>query len=112
MARVAWETLEDIIPEGDELRSREKIQEARTELRKIMNQPERNYRRILRILPIVENALDLGQADALRFMVLHALGYPQLALLAIEDALQKKPADPDWTGLWLKILSEIDLEHR
>ncbi len=112
VASVAWETLEELDLGDEDPRD---LQEASLQFHELIDQPEsqRDYRQILRVLPRIEPALAEapGQANFLRAMAAFNLGYPGLALLAIEDALREKTDDPDFLFFRLILLQRSDQDR-
>jgi tetratricopeptide (TPR) repeat protein len=110
VARVAWETTEHILDDAD-LCGTQKALSAHAELKALMGRLDRDHRRVLALLPLVERRLPPGTGDYMRSRVAQAFGYPELALLAIDDALAKGPDDPSFTRQRLHILESLDLER-
>jgi tetratricopeptide (TPR) repeat protein len=55
--------------------------------------------------------LDPGRGDYFRSRAAEAFGYPELALLAIEDALEKAPGKPAFVHQRLELLKTLDLDR-
>jgi tetratricopeptide (TPR) repeat protein len=107
VAQVAWETAEEIV-HGDVLAK--DVDEALRECRAAMQGPQQDYKRLLRWLPLAERGMPPGKGDYYRSRAAQAFGYPRLALLAIEDALEKAPRLPAFLHQQLDLLKRIDLD--
>jgi len=110
LARPAWETLEDIAAAGQ--MNPAELQAGVARLRELLEAPEKDYKRILRLLPVAERVLpNKGFAAYQRSRAMHAFGYPGLALAAVEDALGLEPNHPGFLHHKLQLLSELDLDR-
>ena len=110
VARVAWETVEHV-PTTDELADSEQIARSFRELQSLMSRPERDHRRVLAVLPLAERRLPRGAGDYYRARVAQAFGYPELALVAMETALEQSPADARFVHQRLDLLKSVDLQR-
>ena len=109
VARVSWETAEDVVPTDSILEPAE-VSRALRELKTVIQDPDRDYRRVLQLIPVAERGLQPGRGDYYRSRVAQAFGYPRLALLAIENALERAPATPGFVHQRLNLLKTIDLD--
>ena len=110
VARVAWETAEDVVPNDAEIPDSD-VMRALRELQALHQGTGRDYRRMLRVLPLAERRLEPGKADYIRSRAAQAFGYPELALLAIDDALLRAPGSPAFVYRRLDLLKTLDLDR-
>lgn len=109
VAHVAWETAEDVLVPGSG--DPAELADALRELQAVVQGQTRDNRRLLRALPLAERALQPGRADYYRSRVAQAFGYPQLALLAIEEALMAAPEAPGFVHQRLDLLEVVNLDR-
>jgi tetratricopeptide (TPR) repeat protein len=88
LARPAWDTVQESAPEASDAA----VRQALTELRTLMTSPVRDYKAILRLIPLARrNEPKPGYLDFLKSRALAALGYSELALGAASDAVGAAP---------------------
>ncbi len=110
VARVAWETVEHV-PTSEDLADTDKVASALRELQALMSRPDRDHRRVLALLPLVEHRFQPGRADYVRSRVAQAFGHPHLALVAIDQAIASSPDTPGFIHHWLDLLRGVDIER-
>lgn len=111
VARPLWEAIEDL-PAAEVLGADAETQQALWQLREMQRTQNWNYRRLFRILPIIERLLpDSGHPLYLRSRAFQALGYPELALAVIEEALQREPQQMVYQHHRFWLLREVNLDR-
>jgi len=108
-AKPAWETIQE--HSEAESAPEEVVQAALRRLSAEMKSPDRNYRLILQQLSLLEKRLGSARVNYLRARAVEALGYPELALLALEDAIAAEPDNPRYIYQELEVTSRIDLDR-
>jgi tetratricopeptide (TPR) repeat protein len=109
VARVAWETIEFQPDDESDI----DVPARWRELQGLMREPDRDHRKVLGLLPFLEREfeqVDPGRVAYFRARALQALGYPHLALLAIDEAVQKAPHSPAFRYQWLELLKVVDFD--
>jgi tetratricopeptide (TPR) repeat protein len=107
LARPIWETLED--KSSADRMGQPELQAGLIQLRQLFGTAERDYRKIVSLLPVVERVEPTrGYAAYCRSRAMKALGYPALAVLAIGEALEVNSKYPFFIHQRLTLIRESD----